>query len=334
MKKLHILESLRGAASIYVAIGHWILSSASLSGLLRLPFRFGQEAVIIFFILSGLVIFYSYEKGSDKTLRTYFVKRARRIYFPLICALLVSVIFVSHTFSVKELIGNLLMLQDFETGKPGNIVNSFLGNAPLWSLSYEWMFYLLFPFVYPVIKDKPSRIHVIGLFSVVNMVIYILFPNHIFLVLSYFLIWWGGLEVGEYFLGDRKKSRPDLLVKYLLLIIGILMVKTAIFYTGNHNVQVGIYPYLVLRHFGFALLCLAGIIYLTNITKALVNVIKPFYLIAPISYGIYVLHYPIWVQSHFEMNPVLEIVTKIALVAGLAYIIEMKLQPLVNKLFK
>jgi peptidoglycan/LPS O-acetylase OafA/YrhL len=332
MKKLTLLESLRGFASVYVALGHWLFNFSGVPAYLSLPFRFGQEAVIIFFILSGVVIFYSYEKGSDKTLKTYFIKRGRRIFFPLIFALAVSIIFVSRHFSLKELAGNLLMLQDFGLAKPGNIVNPFLGNLPLWSLSYEWTFYLIFPFMYPVIKTHHSRVHIVGLFSVINLIAYILFPNHLFLTFSYFLIWWTGLELGEYFFGVREKFQHKILLFYYLLITGILSITCVHFYVLTHSTRMGLYPLLLLRHFGFAFLCFACAMYLTPVTKVIVKVLMPFSAIAPISYGIYILHYPICVQTHFDVPIFAEIIIKIALVLGLAYIIEVKLQPLVNKL--
>jgi peptidoglycan/LPS O-acetylase OafA/YrhL len=334
MKKLTILESLRGFASIYVAIGHLLLSYKHLPKVVDLFFRFGQEAVIIFFILSGFVIFYSYSRSKDNALGSYFIKRFRRIYFPLICALIVSIVFVSHNFTEKELIGNLLMLQDFGSAKPGNIVNAFLGNLPLWSLSYEWVFYLIFPFIFPVIKTNKNRVHVVGIFSLVNLVVYILFPNHIFLVLSYFLIWWTGLELGEYFLGDWDKSSIKKLLFYYALFLLTLTINCAFYYKHNKAVQIGFYPYLLLRHFGFAFVCLLLTVYSTATTKSLLSVLKPFSYIAPISYGIYILHYPLWVQTNFGLTPVIEVALKIALVLGLAYLIEIVLQPRINKLLK
>jgi peptidoglycan/LPS O-acetylase OafA/YrhL len=334
MKKLTVLESLRGFASIYVALGHFLLSYKYTPRFISPFFKFGQEAVVIFFILSGIVIWFSNNNTRDKSLRSYFIKRTRRIYFPFICALIVSIIFVNHNFSVKELVGNLLMLQDFGSAKPGNIVSPFLGNLPLWSLSYEWVFYLIFPFIYPVIEHLKNRVHVIGLFSIINLIIYILFPNHIFLVLAYFLIWWTGLELGEYFLGDHQKRQHKGLILYYILILGILAVNCAYFYYSKRTIQVGFYPYLLLRHYAFTFICFLLTIYFTSYLKKALIIIQPFSYIAPISYGIYILHFPLLLQAQFGLTPVLEIAAKMVLVLGLAYLIEVVLQPQVNKLIK
>jgi peptidoglycan/LPS O-acetylase OafA/YrhL len=334
VKKLTVLEALRGFASVYVAFGHYILSFKHIPNYLSLFFRFGQEAVIIFFILSGFVIYYSSEKNGNEPLSKYFIKRIRRIYFPLICAFAVSLILVGQGFSFRSLIGNILMLQDFETGKPGNIVGSFMGNAPLWSLSYEWIFYLLFPFVYPVIKNLQNRGFIVGAFSIVNLIIYILFPNHIFLVLSYFIIWWTGLEIGAYILRpDNKSNIKNLIICYLVALV-ILTTVCISNYCNSHSIKLGIYPYLILRHFCFAFFCLLMAIYQSEITKRFTNIIKPFAAVAPISYAIYIFHYPILVQSKFGMAPAYELSIKIVLLLVLAYTVEIILQPKVNKILR
>ena len=332
MKKFTILESLRGFAAIYVATGHWIIEKSKLPSYITLFFKFGQEAVIIFFILSGFVIFYSHNKSKDKSIGNYFIKRFRRIYFPLFCAFIVSFVFVNEKFVLKELIGNLLMLQDFVSGKPGNFVQPFLGNRPLWSLSYEWVFYLIFPFVFPVIEHNKHRVHIIGIFSLINLIIYILFPNHIFLVLSYFMIWWTGLEMGEYFFGDSSKFQYKTLMSYYVAFLIILSFTSYVHHKTDKNMLIGYYPYLLVRHFGFAFICLVLTIYATSITKKIIGVISWFSVISPISYGIYILHYPLWVQTSFGLPSVLEIPIKIILLMGLAYLIEIILQPLANKL--
>ena len=83
--RLEKLEALRGFSAFYVVLHHslphnFILGGVNIGNL----FRFGQEAVILFFLLSGFVINYSFQTTKDKTFRTYFFKRFSRIYIPLI----------------------------------------------------------------------------------------------------------------------------------------------------------------------------------------------------------------------------------------------------------
>jgi peptidoglycan/LPS O-acetylase OafA/YrhL len=59
-------------------------------GLLSFLFRFGQEAVMLFFLLSGFVIYYSFSLGKDKSFQGYFQRRWLRIYPIFIFALLIG----------------------------------------------------------------------------------------------------------------------------------------------------------------------------------------------------------------------------------------------------
>ena len=73
MPKLEKLDALRGMAALYVVIHHSVSKSIMLFGLnIANLFRFGEEAVILFFLLSGFVINFSFVKSRDKTFRTYF----------------------------------------------------------------------------------------------------------------------------------------------------------------------------------------------------------------------------------------------------------------------
>ena len=327
--KLVKLEALRGFASAYVVISHLVGYPKGDTDLII--FKLGQEAVMIFFILSGFVIHYSYENGKEGSFAKYFVKRFRRIYFPFIFALIASFIFVHQPFHLKELIGNLLMQQDFRVGKPGFIVTFFLYNRPLWSLSYEWTFYMLFPFVYPVIKNDKLRAHYIGLFALINVITYLLFPNHVFLVFSYFIIWWTGLELGDYFFGSKNKRNSNIFMAYYLIIILIYVYVCYDFHKVDKNLIIGFYPYLMLRHFCFAFICLICSVYLTGLTKAFISLLKPFSYIAPISYALYVLHYPLLLQANFGLPTYVELPLKFGLLISAAYVIEVVLQPIVNR---
>jgi len=332
-KKITVLESLRGFASIYVALGHWLLWQKHKPFYTNF-FKLGVDAVTVFFLLSGIVIFYSHTNTKDKSLRTYFFRRFRRIYFPFLVSAIVSIlIFYNSGFSFKELAGNFFMLQD-QHRTPGLITNTFLGNQPLWSLSYEWAFSMIFPFIYPVIRNSKIRVHIIGIFCILNFVIYTLFPNHIFLVLTYFFLWWTGLEIGEYFFGERSLVKGNLLMIYYVLFMLILGANWLQFYLQNKVLDIGAYPFLPLRQFGFAFVCLMFALHLPKISKAITTVLQPFSKIAPISYSIYILHFPLWIQLHLPFPPLIEIGVKITLLLVLSYLTEIVLQPVINKYVK
>ena len=109
------LEALRGFAAVYVLLHH--VSSSYLGYQKKIygfPFRFGQEAVMVFFILSGFVIHYSLCNNTSENFKIYFFKRTKRIYPIYILALILS--YIIYRYNLKG-----------DTDQ-GNIFGSFLGN--------------------------------------------------------------------------------------------------------------------------------------------------------------------------------------------------------------
>jgi peptidoglycan/LPS O-acetylase OafA/YrhL len=87
------LEALRGFAAFYVFVAHLVVSKVPEKyEIVKLPFLFGQEAVMVFFLLSGFVIFYSTDKHKDKSFGSYFLRRWNRIYPIFLLAMLVAFI--------------------------------------------------------------------------------------------------------------------------------------------------------------------------------------------------------------------------------------------------
>lgn len=176
------LDLIRALAAVYVVVHHVVIHSA-LSGQATYPFRFGQEAVMVFFLLSGFLIFASEQNRVRRGLRGYYLRRLRRIYPPLLIAMALTAVVVwmngtlAQRFEVPELVLNLLSLQDMSALKPGVIVDPFLGNGPLWSLSYEVFFYLLFPLV--VVAWRASRrlaLTIVGVVSLAGYSTFLLVP--------------------------------------------------------------------------------------------------------------------------------------------------------------
>jgi len=172
------LDLMRGLAAIAVLVSHLrniffvdyaeLLSSrkGALVAIVYFTTDLGHQAVIIFFVLSGFLIAGSVIKStvdSRWSWRSYLIKRGSRLYVVLIPALVLGLIldrtgmalsgrgiyvgqFHNHVieFSVADrssiltLIGNALFLQDV-------FVKPFGSNAALWSLSYEFWYYILFP---------------------------------------------------------------------------------------------------------------------------------------------------------------------------------------------
>lgn len=173
-KPLHII---RGVAALLVVIYHskfilwaggalWLKNiglknfSDYLLFAIDLLSSCGQQCVLVFFILSGFVIYYSFKK-SDQILKHFFVVRILRIYIPFLFSLLLSilVLFLVVKFTVGLAVNdvreyNTRLLSAYnETGVlsilktiffiPGKEYAGF--NFAYWSLLHEAIFYIVFP---------------------------------------------------------------------------------------------------------------------------------------------------------------------------------------------
>ena len=197
--RLMRLEAVRGFAAAYVVLHHAHLSTRQP---MRFLFAFGQEAVILFFLMSGFVIFYaSHRRGKLLDLGTYFNHRFRRIYPIFLVALALAYLAARigagelQVIGWPQLVGNLAMLQDLpDSNKSGAWIDTFAGNTPLWSLSYEWWFYMMFFPIVTLLTVWPLRQRAfVFLLSVFGFLSYHAIPNQISLFLSYFFIWWTGV---------------------------------------------------------------------------------------------------------------------------------------------
>jgi peptidoglycan/LPS O-acetylase OafA/YrhL len=294
------LDAARALAAIYVVIHH-ICGTRGVGGPAGLLFRFGQEAVTIFFVLSGSVIFMN-EYNRVNNVGGYALRRVRRIYPALVASFIISiaVAFDNGTlirdFKLSELLGNVFALQDVRMLKPGVWVDPFLGNSPLWSLSYEVIFYILFPGVMVLWRrSKALTSHAVGLVSCLAYVSYVVFPNHLSLVLAYFQIWWfGAMVTWAAVQGGRSVLAARIELFWTAALCAIAAGAVAVVgYKG-----VGYYPFLQLRHFALALLVVSVFFGPIGrlVGKKLGYGAAVWSFLASISYGLYLFHYPIVAQ--------------------------------------
>lgn len=218
-EKILVVEAARGFAAIYVMLGHVILLSEPSkywphsTYCFRL-FGFGHEMVILFFLLSGFSIHYSSFHRSiwsaQGTLRYYYL-RCRRIY-PLfviailfgLCVLLLGKCLNLQPYTrieigLRDLLANALFLGDLYD-RSGTWFAVLPVDPPLWSLSYEFGYYLLYPLFW-----RLSRLYGIwtavmlsALVSGVSVVIDLSgTPNHLCNVMGSYWIWCFGALLGE-----------------------------------------------------------------------------------------------------------------------------------------
>jgi peptidoglycan/LPS O-acetylase OafA/YrhL len=304
------LEAIRGFAALYVVFFHVLPQKFYLWGInVGILFRFGPEAVIIFFVLSGFVIKYSFEKSRDKSFKNYLFRRFIRLYIPLIMIYIFA--YALKSFQAGELIdpefrqlaGNLLMLQDVITQKPNVLCGVYLGNGPLWSLSYEWWFYMLFFFLVKYIKSEKLNLWV-SIFSIVAAASYLIYPFFINRLVMYFAIWWIGVLFASAILNNEeislKKYLPFLGVMFtIMVILGVnLYVNRAVINTYQYKYSA--FPIIEIRHVTFAFMVMIGAILWHRLKWFSFDwFFGIFKYLAPASYVIYISHTYLVVEADY-----------------------------------
>lgn len=255
----------------------FLVHAADLSGYSSLKpiidFFSAEIAVKSFFIISGFLIFMSYEKS--KNISLFFSKRIRRIYpayaFVIVISTLLGLIFSSanlHEYisftTLKYLISNLLFLNSIQPNLPGLFVESSTTtvNGPLWTLKIEVMFYMLVPLI-AIVFNRIGRLKtMIGIYIFSLIYSYTLLHFHQIYNLSFLLVLQRQLpgqltffimgafgyyyfeffkKYSFYLLGASfflmlfKQNLPWLIFEPGLLLIFILFLATRFYHLGNFN---------------------------------------------------------------------------------------------------
>lgn len=346
MSKLEKLDALRGMAALYVVIHHTVSNSTTFFGSnIGYLFRFGEEAVILFFLLSGFVINFSFVKARDKTFKTYFFKRATRIYIPLLIVMLLGYFIECYNAGEavnaypKDLLLNLLMLQDISSLKPNVVVDPYMHNSPLWSLSYEWWFYMLYFLIQKfVLTDNRKDIFVFSV-SIISALTYVYFPIFLPRLLMYMGIWWLGVILSNKYMKSeeitlRSTVMPLSGIFTVFLICGFGVYRASL--SGALN-GMGVHPVLEMRDQFSALVIIAfGIFWKSRKWILFDKIVKPFLVFAPISYVVYISHYYFVVDAHyfsFITNQTLEFIAYLVAMLAFSYIVEIIIYPKMLKRF-
>ena len=184
LQRLRSLDGLRGVAAIVVVAYHSLLISPQLADivvnnkppapgsfwdlLLYSPLRIfiaGNEAVIVFFVLSGLVLTLQVRRERDFNWGTYFPRRLVRLYLPMFASVVFAVVMTLLLHRDREASDSAWVqfytYPDFSWKFAIQAADVFNGtpdfNSPLWSLRWEVLFSLLLP-VFVLIASRGRKL--------------------------------------------------------------------------------------------------------------------------------------------------------------------------------
>ncbi|WP_100813327.1 acyltransferase family protein [Microbacterium lacus] len=184
-RRYESLDGLRGVAALIVVLCHLALIDPAVASylvdgqeqgldairrvLLQSPanvFLAGEEAVYVFFVLSGFVLAIGPARGSILRWRVYYPRRLVRLYVPSIAALFLALgttLIVPRTVSPMQ---SVWINQHAEGGH--GLQEALLGstlmidaealNTPLWSLQLEVIFSILLPLYLFVARRTPTNL--------------------------------------------------------------------------------------------------------------------------------------------------------------------------------
>lgn len=247
----YCLDLMRGIAASLVVLGHarallfYNFAESNrkdiLSKLFYLVTGVGHEAVVVFFVLSGylisLSIWRTHQKG-DWSWSKYLIQRLARLWVVLIPALLLTLCWdtiglgLTGTYGVYSalpqdshiilapvfqnisgtiFLGNLFFLQSIYFPSLGS-------NGPLWSLSYEFWYYVIFPAALLVFFAKKISQKLLWL-TLVLLLCYLIQGK----ILAYFSLWLMGALVHHLPTPNLPKRTAITLLSFCSLILVALV---------------------------------------------------------------------------------------------------------------
>lgn len=288
MNRLYNLDYLRGLAAFGIMIYHylsWTLGKFSADTFMG---RLGIYGVSIFYVLSGLTLYYVYYdkmKPSKEDIVSFFKKRIFRIFPLLWLVTIVAIILSRKSPDFYSLFLNL-------SGLFGFIKWDTYFSAGVWSIGNELVFYAFFPFFILFSKSYKPLMALLAI-TILGLYLYFAFNklnqdltlseqwrnyvnplNQVFLFL-------GGFLIGRFLHNVKIKNS----IVITLLLLGLILF---IFYpvTGDTiNLVTGVNRLI------FTACCFLICISFYKMTFTLPKFIhKPLTLLGEASYSVYLLH--------------------------------------------
>jgi peptidoglycan/LPS O-acetylase OafA/YrhL len=231
-RRLHYVDALRGLAALVVMFHHTTTLFPDLyaalapvaplwhQALMFLSDR-NHDAVMLFFVLSGFAVRLSSGPAGLQTtadIDQYLYRRFKRIVPLFLVALILTAavgLWLARAsdpaYGVWTLFGNLVFLQSSSFTR-GTWFVPYGGNGPLWSLSYEMFYYLLYPVLVCVLRPwqafpRGLRFAAAWVLTGIGLALFVLAPAPPLSFLSLFGIWYCGVDLAEHHLTARR-DRP------------------------------------------------------------------------------------------------------------------------------
>lgn len=296
------LDALRGLSAIYVVLYHIVLATQFDEYRFARPFLYGHYAVIVFFVLSGFVIHLRQASNPSIVegervwhwLRLYAWRRGVRIYFPLVFAVVLTVVLALASSAPGAGRAPRLLVSAARVVIPlGGVLR---WNIPLWSVQLEIWFYALYAVLILLyvtrvrISLAQSFVPLVG----VGLVSWYLASSlddsvgglsQAFRLPYYFPIWLVGALLAEMFVRGRLPS-----TEWRRGVGGLALIAVALPFTPTKG-RVD-YPIDYAWALGIALVMSAGLAlhHAETPWRRVIGWLAPS---AAVSYSLYLVHYPV-----------------------------------------
>lgn len=251
-KYIH-LDLFRGVAAFMVLINHLraiFYTDHGSAGDLGVTYDliyflsgFGHEAVMVFFVLSGFFISGNVLKQVNAgrwSWKHYLIQRGSRLWIVLVPALVFTAILdlsgmaicantelyngdthngvINYSISERStpaiVLGNILFLQSIQ-------IDTYGSNSPLWSLSYEFWYYILFPSLFFALR-KNNNIRSRVLFLSIACIVFVLLGFKAGLYFGIWLLGFAGAVMHRRGLGANYFARHGVLAFHVVILLSAL----------------------------------------------------------------------------------------------------------------
>lgn len=307
-----LISALRSLAALQVVAAHlrgelfpslktvadpslWYQGLAFLTG-------FSHLAVVIFFLLSGWLVGGSLlnKLGAPHYMMSYAIDRLTRMWIVLVPGFVLTLAIGTITQAVDP--GRISYAPDNEYswsafwgnlfGLQGMAVPRFGGNFSLWSLSNEMWYYALFPLLLLPVIGRSSVTKVAGVAACALIGYHLLFD-----LMLYFLVWLLGVLFSRIHIEMGRGARYLLIAVLLALAVHLRMsgsIGTLVAATFAEDLL-----------FSVLFLCLLSSLQFPADRASIGNRLAAVAgLLAPFSFTLYVIHYPLIYLAKFLHEPI------------------------------